>query len=170
MNLQYIYICIAIGAIGRSPADPDDWCRSSVLKSPFQSDSLILLCNPDGTLSKAHTAGSLLLLSPKLRSPGAGVAEHPVGEAEHTSKRMQLQMPGRAASPLKQMEVNPVTYGSRWNPFPPANSGSPKPKSKGHWLVSPEIHWRLEGTWHVDCKIWWNSQYICTYVYIYMQI
>ena len=92
----------------------------------------MLLCNPDGTLSKAHTAGSLLLLSPKLRSPGAGVAEHPVGEAEHTSKRMQLQMPGRAASPLKQMEVNSVTYGSRWNPFPPANSGSPKPKSKGH--------------------------------------
>ena len=111
--------------------------RPPVLKSPFQSDSLILLCNPDGTLSKAEKS--------RCR------------RSEHTSKRMQLQMPGRAASPLKQMTVSPVTYGSRWNPFPPANSGSPKPKSKGHWLVSPEIHWCLEGMWHVDRKIWWNS-------------
>ena len=127
---MYIYIYIAIGAIGRSPADTDEWCRSSVLISPFQSDSLILLYLPDGTLSQAQPAGSLLLLSPKLRYPRCR-------RSEHTSKRMQQQMPRRAASPLKQ---------KRWTRSPMAkdgtgNSGSPKPKSEKRWLVTPETKW-----------------------------
>ncbi|CAL1146470.1 unnamed protein product [Cladocopium goreaui] len=98
-------------------------------------DSAFARYQLDGEIHVDELKGALVMCPSDLRhweQLGAGVAEHPAGEAEHTSKRMQLQMPGRAASPLKQMEVNPVTYGSRWNPFPPANSGSPKPKSKGH--------------------------------------